>query len=202
MLLQACNRGALRLGEAWAKSGEARRGEASARPHLRHKTCWQGHSEAHGDSKLYNTIVEVPTKAELEVVGVCAASVEFQAAAGAKERPQDKPQGLKVMEIGANQKNYRMKQSWRQASMQVLNSSVARPWKLEQNTSGQASRQALRASRLWKLEQNNMTKKGSFFGPKKKQARKMGLPSTLLLVSCFAAGFFCSNASVAFARSL
>ena len=49
--------------------------------------------------------------------------------------------------------------------MQVLNSSVARPWKLEQNTSGQASRQALRASRLWKLEQNNMTKKGPFFGP-------------------------------------
>ena len=34
-------------------------------------------------------------------------------------------------------------------------SSVARPWKLEQNTSGQASRQALRqaskASRLWKI---------------------------------------------------
>ena len=67
--------------------------------------------------------------------------------------------------------------------MQVLNSSVARPWKLEQNTSGQtsgqASRQALRASRLWKLEQNNMTKKGPFFGPqkrKKKQARKNGPP--------------------------
>ena len=136
------------------------------------------------------------------------------------------------MEIAANQKNYRMKQSWRQASMQifflvganrlspghhfeaylrtsgesnppvvcprrqerrptnystgtpqasmqVLNSSVARPWKLEQNTSGQASRQALRASRLWKLKQNNMTKKGPFFGPqnvKKKQARKGGPP--------------------------
>ena len=48
--------------------------------------------------------------------------------------------------------------------MQVLNSSVVRPWKLEQNTSGQASRQALRASRLWKLEQNNMTKKEPFFG--------------------------------------
>ena len=64
--------------------------------------------------------------------------------------------------------------------MQVLNSSVARPWKLEQNTSGQASRQALRASRLWKLEQNNMTKKGPFFGPlniRKAGAQKMGLPS-------------------------
>ena len=65
--------------------------------------------------------------------------------------------------------------------MQVLNSSVARPWKLEQNTSGQASRQALRASRLWKLEQNNMTKKGPFFGPqnvRKSRRTKMGLPSS------------------------
>ena len=64
--------------------------------------------------------------------------------------------------------------------MQVLNSSVARPWKLEQNTSGQASRQALRASRLWKLEQNNVTKKGPFFGPqnvRKSRRAKMGLPS-------------------------
>ena len=71
-----------------------------------------------------------------------------------------------------------MKQSWRQASTQVLNSSVARPWKLEQNTSGQA---ALRASRLWKLEQNNMTKKGPFLGPqnvRKSRCAKMGLPSS------------------------
>ena len=63
--------------------------------------------------------------------------------------------------------------------MQVLNSSVARPWKLEQNTSGQASRQSSRASRLWKLEQNNVTKKGPFLGTskrKKKQARKNGPP--------------------------
>ena len=62
--------------------------------------------------------------------------------------------------------------------MQVLNSSVARPWKLEQNTSGQASRQALRASRLWKLEQNN-DKEGALFWTskrKKKQARKNGPP--------------------------
>ena len=65
--------------------------------------------------------------------------------------------------------------------MQVLNSSVARPWKLEQNTSGQASRQASRASRLWKLEGNNMTKKGPFFGPqnvRKSRRAKMGLPSS------------------------
>ena len=69
--------------------------------------------------------------------------------------------------------------------MQVSNSSVARPWKLEQNTSGQAlrqaSRQASRASRLWKLEQNNMTKKVPFFGPQnvtKSRRAKMGLPSS------------------------
>ena len=69
--------------------------------------------------------------------------------------------------------------------MQVFNSSVARPWKLEQNTSGQASRQASsqasRASRPWKLEQNNMTKKGPFFGPqnlRKSRRAKMGLPSS------------------------
>ena len=69
--------------------------------------------------------------------------------------------------------------------MQVLNSSAARPWKLEQNTSGQASRQALRASRLWKLEQNNMTKKGPFFGPqnvRKSRRAKMGLPEAPLLL--------------------
>ena len=55
--------------------------------------------------------------------------------------------------------------------------------KLEQNTSGQASRQASsqasRASRLWKLEQNNMTKKGNLFWSSKhnkKQARKNGPP--------------------------
>ena len=67
--------------------------------------------------------------------------------------------------------------------MQVSNSSVARPWKLEQNPSGQASRQALRAaskaSSQWKLKQNNMTKKGPFFGPqnvRKSRARNNGPP--------------------------
>ena len=88
---------------------------------------------------------------------------------------------LQVMEIAAKQEVYKMKQSWRQASMQVSNSSVAKPWKLEQNTSGQASRQASRASSLWKLKQNNMTKKGPFFGPqnvRKSRRAKMGLPSS------------------------
>ena len=87
------------------------------------------------------------------------------------------------MEIAANQK--KIIGCWRQASMQVLNSSVARPWKLEQNTSGQASRQASRASRRWKLEQKNMTKKGPFFGPqneRKSRRAEMGLPSSSLSI--------------------
>ena len=132
---------------------EARRGLGEAATPRTQNVLAQGQSEAHGDSKLYNTIVEVPASAELFVVGACAA----------------KP------------KKYRMKQSWRQASMQVLNSSVARPWKKEHNTSGQASRQASRASRPWKLEQNNMTQKGPFFGPqnvRKSRRAKMGLPSS------------------------
>ena len=81
------------------------------------------------------------------------------------------------MEIAAKQKNYRVKQRWRQAPMQVSNSSVARPWTLEQNTSGHASR----ASKLWKFDQNNMTKKGPSFGPqnvRKSRRAKMGLPSS------------------------
>ena len=56
--------------------------------------------------------------------------------------------------------------------MQVLNSSVARPWKLEQNTSGQASRQALRLKAM-EIEQNNMTKKGSFWTSKRKKKREL-----------------------------
>ena len=77
MLMQACNRGASRLGEAWAKPGEARQGLGEATLRTQNVLA-QGQSEAHGDSKLYNTIVEVPViKAELEVVGACAASLEF-----------------------------------------------------------------------------------------------------------------------------
>ena len=76
--------------------------------------------------------------------------------------------------------------------MQVSNPSVARLWKLERNTSGQASRQASRqapkASSLWKLKQSNITKKGSFFGPqnvRKSGRAKMGLPRRCLSVkSC------------------
>ena len=39
---KACNRGTLRLGEAWARPGEAwaRPGEAWARPRLERKICW------------------------------------------------------------------------------------------------------------------------------------------------------------------
>ena len=91
------------------------------------------------------------------------------------------------MEIAAKQKNYRVKQRWRQAPMQVSNSSVARPWTLEQNTSGHASR----ASKLWKFDQNNtkkgpsfgqvsnsMTKKGPSQNVRKSRRAKMGLPSS------------------------
>ena len=65
-------------------------------------------------------------------------------------------------------------QASRQAlRMQVLNSSVARPWKLEQNTSGQASRQALRASRLWKLEQKKQyDKEGALFWTSKRKKKQ------------------------------
>ena len=76
--------------------------------------------------------------------------------------------------------------------MQVLNSSVARPWKLEQKTSGQASRQASRASRRWKLEQKNMTKKGPFFGPqnvRKSRRAETDLPSISLVQSCWGGPF-------------
>ena len=57
---------------------------------------------------------------------------------------------------------------WRQTSMQVSNSSVARPWKLEQNPLGQA------------LKGNwSKIKKGPFCGPqnvRKSRRAKMGLP--------------------------
>ena len=72
--------------------------------------------------------------------------------------------------------------------MQVSNSNVARPWKLEQSTL-QASRQASKASRLWKLEQNNMTKKKPFFWSskrKEKKACKKGLAQFKILVGAVA----------------
>ena len=72
MLMQACNRGAsrpgrsqARPGEAWAKPGEARRGLGEATPRTQNVLA-QGQSEAHGDSKLYNTIVEVPVRLNLK----------------------------------------------------------------------------------------------------------------------------------------
>ena len=45
---------------------EARRGLAEATPRTQNVLA-QGQSEAYGDSKLYNTVVEVPSKVELEV---------------------------------------------------------------------------------------------------------------------------------------
>ena len=65
MLMQACNRGASGLAEAWAKPGEARRGLGEATPRTQNVLA-QGQSEAHGDSKLYNTIVEIPVRLNLK----------------------------------------------------------------------------------------------------------------------------------------
>ena len=99
---------------------------------------------------------------------------------------EKKSQGFKLMEIAAKQKVYKMKQSCRQASMQVSNSSVAR-WKLEQNPSGQASRQASRqaSGASMEIEAKQYDKEGIFFWSskrKKKQARKNGPPQFKFLL--------------------
>ena len=65
MLMHACNRGASKLGEVWAKPGEVRRGLGKATPRTQNVLA-QGQSEAYGDSKLYNTIVEVPVRLNLK----------------------------------------------------------------------------------------------------------------------------------------
>ena len=75
MLMQACNRGASRLAEAWAKPGEARRGLGEATPRTQNVLA-QGQSEAHG-TRNYIILLLKSSKAELEVVGACAASLEF-----------------------------------------------------------------------------------------------------------------------------
>ena len=86
------------------------------------------------------------------------------------------------LEIAAKQKVYKMKQSWRQASTQVSNSSVARPWKLEQNTSGQAWRQASRQAsglRTVEIGAKQYDKEGALFlvlKRKKGRRAKMGFP--------------------------
>ena len=53
------------LGEARRGLGEARRGLGEATPRTQNVLA-QGQSEAHGDSKLYNTIVEVPGRLNLK----------------------------------------------------------------------------------------------------------------------------------------
>ena len=97
------------------------------------------------------------------------------------------------MEIATKQKVYKMKQSWRQASMQVSNSSVARPWKLEQNTSGQASRAGFEAGleglKPMEIEAKQYDKEGALFWSskrKKKQARKNGPPQFKLPLAAVA----------------
>ena len=47
--------------------------------------------------------------------------------------------------------------------MQVLNSSVASPWKLEQNTSGQASRQTFEGLKAMEIGAKQYDKEGALF---------------------------------------
>ena len=65
MLMQACSIGASRLGEAWAKPGEARRGLGEATLRTQNVLA-EGQSEAYGDSKRCNTIVEVSVRLNLK----------------------------------------------------------------------------------------------------------------------------------------
>ena len=67
----ACNRGALRLGEAWARPGEA-----WARPRLERKTYWHKDKARLMGTRNY-IILLLKSQEELEVVGACAASLEF-----------------------------------------------------------------------------------------------------------------------------
>ena len=62
--------------EARRGLGEARWGLGEAMLRTQNVLA-QGQSEAHRDSKLYKTIVEVPVKLNLKVVDACAASLEF-----------------------------------------------------------------------------------------------------------------------------
>ena len=57
-LMQVCNRGASRLGEARQGLDEA--------THRTQNVLAQGQSEAHVDSKPYNAIVEVPARLNLK----------------------------------------------------------------------------------------------------------------------------------------
>ena len=83
------------------------------------------------------------------------------------------------MEIAAKQRDYRMKQSWREASMQVSNSSVARPLKLEHFGAGfEAGLEGLKAMEIGEKQYD---KEGAFFGPQnvtKSRRAKMGFPSS------------------------
>ena len=168
LLMRACNRTASRLGEAWP------------RPRLRRKMYWQGQSETHVDSKLYNIIVEVPARLKKLLVTVLPCW-----AAGARGRPQGKPRTQGLWENCS--KNKKLCDGTKFPS-----SNVRRPWTLEQNTLGQAlrqaSRQASRALKALKLEQNNMTKNGAFFGAqneqKKADAQKNGSPQFNSSRSC------------------
>ena len=69
-------------------------------------------------TRNYNIIVEVPARLNSWCL-CCLARI--------LSRSWRKGTASRLWKLQQTQKNYRMKQSWRQASMQVLNSSVARP---------------------------------------------------------------------------
>ena len=65
--------------------------------------------------------------------------------------------------------------------MQVLNSSVARPWKLEPKHVRAGFAAGLEGLKAMEFGAKHMTKKGPFFGPqnvRKSRRAKMGLPSS------------------------
>ena len=65
--------------------------------------------------------------------------------------------------------------------MQVLNSSVARPWEIRTKHVRAGFAAGLEGLKAMEIGANNMTKKGPFFGPqnvRKSRRAKMGLPSS------------------------
>ena len=145
---------------------EARRGLVEATPPTQNVLA-QGQSEAYGDSKRSSWQRCCPARI-----------LDHGWRKGTASRQAMRPQGYRKL-----QQNKKLKDETKLEASLELQCRETR--KLEQNTSGQASRQILkqpsRASSLWKLKQNNMTKKGPFFGSqnvRKSRRAKMALPSS------------------------
>ena len=98
------------------------------------------------------------------------------------KRPKDQYQARletsRLWKLQQAKKNYRMKQSWRQASMQVFNSSVAR----RQGRLQGRLRARPRGLKAMEIGAKQYDKEGTLFWtskPKKKQARKNGPSSSI-----------------------